>query len=356
MEENTIGVIPGGDSMSKMPGFKSVCMKLGLMMIIIFAARGIETVLLSALVGSGVFDGLSANMSYLLQTVISFLFLYIIPISCAAALLKPKGMCGQIYRKPQFFASAMGMFPAFYGLAFFANMLTMLVSKLFESTDLYKSFNTVNELKPDNLFCAGVLLFQLVVIAPLFEEFWFRGIVLQSLRPYGNGFAIFVSGILFGMTHANFSQFFYATVLGICLGYIAVSTDSIVATTIMHAMFNGISGLMLLFITFNDVGDYLMAASAGNEAEQTPMVICYLVYCFCVIMLMIVGVLMAIAKLRKIKRYKVPKMWDVPASRRWGVFFSRATVIIALVLAADTFTFQFAAQGAVKLIRLIAGQ
>ena len=354
MEENTIETIPG--DMSKMHGFKTVCMKLGVMMIIIFLSRGIETVLLSAAVGFGMFDGMSPNMSYLFQTVISFLFLYIIPMVCAAALLKPPGMCARVYKKPKFFSSAMGMFPAFYGLALFINLLTMLVSKLFENTDLYKSFNTVNDLAPDNLFCAGVLLFQLVIIAPLFEEFWFRGIVMESLRPYGNGFAIFVSGILFGMTHANFSQFFYATVIGICLGYIAVSTDSIVTTTIMHAMFNGISGLLLLFITFDDVGNYLLAKQRGEEGVQTPIVICYLIFCFIVIMLMIIGMLMAIVKIRKIKRYKVPKMWEVTASKRWGVFFTRATVIIALVLAADTFTYRFAAQGALKLMNLVTGQ
>ena len=181
MEENTIGIIPG--DMSKMPGFKSVCMKLGAMMIIIFVSRGLETVLLSAAVNLGMFDGMDSNMSYLLQTVVSFLFLYIIPIVCAAVLLKPSGMCAKVYRKPQFFGSAMGMFPAFYGLSLFVNLLTMLVSKLVENTDLYQSFNTVNDLAPDNLFCAGVLLFQLVIIAPLFEEFWFRGIVLGPLRP-----------------------------------------------------------------------------------------------------------------------------------------------------------------------------
>ena len=39
MEENTIGIIP--EDMSKMPGFKRVCMKLGAMMIIIFVSRGL---------------------------------------------------------------------------------------------------------------------------------------------------------------------------------------------------------------------------------------------------------------------------------------------------------------------------
>lgn len=344
MPENIIETSPEAPEGSGMPGFKKVCLKLGIMLIIIFVSRAAESILLSLALSKGMFDGTDPNASYAIQTAFSFLFLYIIPIFCSILLFRPKGMCGRIYKKPEFFSNAMGMFPALYGMAFMTNMLTMLVSKLFEATDLYKSFNTVNELKPDNMFCALLLLFQLVVIAPIFEEYWFRGIVMESLRPYGNGFAILVSGILFGMTHANFSQFFYATVLGICLGYIAVSTKSIVTTTIMHAMFNGMSGLMLLFITFDEVGDYLMKRSAGQEAEQTPLVVCYLVFCFIVIMLMIVGVLMAIAKLRKIKRYKVPKMWDMPAGRRWGVFFSRFTVIIALLLAADTFTFQFIPQ------------
>ena len=257
-------------------------------------------------------------------------------------------MCRNVYRRPQYFSSAMGMFPAFYGLSFLVNMLTMLASKLFENTDLYKSFNTVNELTPDNMFCAAVLLFQLVVIAPIFEEFWFRGIVLESLRPYGNGFAILISGLMFGLTHANFNQFFYASVLGICLGYIAVSTKSIVTTTIMHAMFNGMSGIMLFLITFDDVGDYLV----GKSTEKTPAVVCYLVFCFIMIMLMIIGVFMAIAKLRKIKKYRVPKMWEVSAGRRWGIFLSRFTVIIALLLAVDTFTFQYIPRGIFRLLSM----
>lgn len=345
MEENIV-VTPGGESAPKMTGFKSVCLKLGLMMVIIFVSRGAENVLLSLALSSGLFAEMDGNTAYLIQTAVSFLFLYIIPMICAALLLKPKGMCAEVYKKPVYFSNAMGMFPAMYGLSFLVNLLTMLVSYLFRNTDLYKSFNTVNELRPDNLFCAVVLLVQLVVIAPLFEEFWFRGIVMQSLRPYGNGFAIFVSGLLFGLTHANFSQFFYASVLGICLGYIAVSTKSIITTTVMHAMFNGMSGIMLLLITFDDVGDYLL----GISTEQTPGVVCYLVFCFLLIMLMIIGVLMAIAKLRKIKRYKVPKMWEVSAAKRWGVFLSRFTVIIALLLAADTFTFQFIPKALYKLL------
>lgn len=342
MAEGNEAVTQTAPDEGRMRGFKSVCVRLGLMMIVVFAARGLCSILLLLL--APLTEGLGDTAAYGVKSVFSLVFLYLVPMTAAVLLLKEpkKGTCSRIYAKPKFFGRAMGMFPAMYGLAILTNLLTMLVGLLFSDADLNKSFNTVNELQADNMESALILLVQLVVIAPLFEEFWFRGVVMESLRPYGNGFAIFVSAILFGLTHANFQQFFYATLLGICLGYIAVSTQSIVTTTIMHAMFNSVSGILLLLISEKSVGDYLIAMQHGNTAEKTPAVIIYLVFLFCIMMLMMVGIIMAVFKLRKIKKYRVPKMWEeVSARRRWGIFLSRASVIVMIILAADTFTFRF---------------
>ena len=334
----------------KIPDFKKVCVRIGITMIIVFAARAAATILLSLLYP--MFEGMAELPAYILESVISFLFLYVIPIVSVVLLLGRKGMVGRMYRKPVYFNNAMGMFPAFYGLAIFVNVLTLLVSLLFKDTTLNESFNTVNEIQPESFSSAIVLFIQLAVIAPLFEEFWYRGIVMESLKPYGNGFAIFVSAFLFGLTHGNLQQFFYATTLGVCLGYIAISTKSIVVTTVMHAMFNSISGIMLLFMSVPQVQDYMLALERGESVEPEGAVIAYLIYMFAVIMLLIVGVFMAIWKLRKIKKYRVEKVWEVSASKRWGIFLSRATVIIMLVLAADTLTFRFIPTA---IYRLIAG-
>lgn len=337
-----------------MPVFKAVCAKLGIMMAAVFAFRGAATVLLGLLLEP--LEALGATGAYLVQTAISLVFLYLLPMGLAVLLLKEptKQTRQRIYAKPVYFSNAMGMFPAFYGISILTNLLTMLVSLLFTDTDLYRSFNTVNDLVPANMTCAVILFVQLAVIAPLFEEFWFRGIVMESLRPYGNGFAIFVSAFLFGLTHANFQQFFYATALGICLGYIAQATKSIVTTTIMHAMFNSISGILLLFATTEEVGDYLISTAKGAAAEKSPVVTAYTVYLALIMLLMAIGVIMFFFKLRKIKRYRVPKAWEgVSSGKRWGVFFSRASVIIMLVLAADTFTFGFIPK---TIYRLIAGE
>lgn len=327
---------------SKIGGFKNICLRIGLMMICVFVVRGICSILLSLMYP--LLEQMDIVLGYALQTLMSFVFLDVIPITLAIFILKEpsKETRSRLYQKPVYLSNAIGVFPACYGMAIFVNLLTLVVSYFLSKSDFVEASNPLNSLPIDNIPCGIISLVNMVIIAPICEEFWFRGIVMESLRPYGNGFAIFVSAFLFGLTHANFQQFFYATVMGICLGYIAISTKSLVTTTIMHAMLNSVSGLLLFFMSIESVGDYLMAMDSGREAEMTPAVIVFLVYQFLVIMLMLVGIIMAAFKLRKIRRYKVPKMWtELSTGKRWGIFFSRATVIVMLLLAADTFTFQF---------------
>lgn len=74
------------------------------------------------------------------------------------------------------------------------------------------------------------------IIAPIFEEFLYRGAVLRSLEKYGRWFAILVSAVLFGMMHGNFYQIFMAIGVGIILGYLA--TEYSIKFTIMLHMIN----------------------------------------------------------------------------------------------------------------------
>ena len=323
-------------------GYKRLCIRLGLMIIVIFVSRGVSTIVLSLIQPS--LANLGATGAYLVQTAFSLVFLYIIPMIATALLLKMplREMNKKIYTKPKYFGRALGMFPAFYSLAIIVNLLTMWITSLFKTTNFNDSFNTVNELSSPNFTCGIVLFVQMVVIAPLFEEFWFRGMVLESLRPYGNGVAIFISALLFGLTHANFAQFFYAALMGIFLGYIAVSTKSVVATTIMHAIFNSFAASVLLLLTDTSVQEFLALAFRGITGEFTPAVVIYIVIVCVMLLTAAVGLVMACFKLAKIKKYKVPVVQEeLSAKKRWAIFFTAVTVIIGLVLAADCFTVRF---------------
>ncbi len=334
---------------SLMPGFKSICMRLGFVMIVIFGTRLLSNVCVIPI--ADWVNTLTGVSYYLFNAVYSIVFLYAIPMVATVFILNHplKNSPNKVYQKPKYFGKAMAMLPAGYGLAITVRLLTMLLSMLFKDTALGESFDVVQDslMTAPDMPSAIVLFIQLTVVAPIFEELWFRGFVMESLRPYGNGFAIFISAILFGLTHGNFEQFFYATALGIFLGYIAISTKSIITTTIMHAIFNSISGFMLLLSVDPAVQEFLSNTDPSVKPEMTPSVVLYFVWLIAVALLLVVGIIMMIYKLIKIKRYKVPKVQtEIPTGKRWAIFFTSATVIIGIILAA----FCFAEPAIIKFI------
>ncbi len=90
----------------------------------------------------------------------------------------------------------------------------------------------------------GVLLFISTAIVPAFcEEFLFRGVICNNLRPYGKTIAVVGSALLFGLMHQNVGQLFYTTVAGIVLGLVYVETRSIWAPILLH-MFNNLTSVI----------------------------------------------------------------------------------------------------------------
>ena len=83
-------------------------------------------------------------------------------------------------------------------------------------------------------------LFVTVILAPLAEEFLFRGITLkkaQKIMPFMA--ANILQAVLFGIYHMNLIQGVYAFALGLILGYTAEYFHSIWAAILLHAFVNG---------------------------------------------------------------------------------------------------------------------
>ncbi len=78
----------------------------------------------------------------------------------------------------------------------------------------------------------------LVLIAPVAEEIFFRKLLIEKLLPYGERVAVITSGLIFGLVHGNFSQFFYAFALGLALGYIYIKTGNLTYTILLHMAVN----------------------------------------------------------------------------------------------------------------------
>ncbi len=98
-------------------------------------------------------------------------------------------------------------------------------------------------------FSYDILLkeYLLTAILPgICEEVLHRGLMLNAGKKYANPrFCLFASSILFGFMHMNINQFFYATILGLIMGYVALASGSIYPTMIIHFMNNAISIYLL---------------------------------------------------------------------------------------------------------------
>ena len=83
------------------------------------------------------------------------------------------------------------------------------------------------------------------ILSPIIEEMMFRGVMLNKLRRYGDKVAIITTAILFGLFHANFSQFFYAVALGIVFAYVTLKTGTIKYSIILHIIVNMMGSVIL---------------------------------------------------------------------------------------------------------------
>lgn len=77
-----------------------------------------------------------------------------------------------------------------------------------------------------------------IVIAPVLEELFFRGFLLQRLRSYDLKFAIVFSGLCFGLMHMNFMQGSMHIFTGILLAAVCIKYESILFPIVCHMLYN----------------------------------------------------------------------------------------------------------------------
>lgn len=100
---------------------------------------------------------------------------------------------------------------------------------------------------PDSAYGRGVwTLVTVAVLAPLFEELVFRGILLESLRVrYGTVAALTASSLLFGLVHLHPTVAVNAIFMGLILGFVYIATGSLWASVALHALNNTLSYILL---------------------------------------------------------------------------------------------------------------
>lgn len=144
----------------------------------------------------------------------------------------------------------------------------------------------INVITGGNLWISAIYM---VLLAPLFEEILFRKLICDQTLRYGQGTAVVVSGMVFGLFHLNFNQFFYAFLIGCLFAFIYVKTGSIWYSVILHMMVNFVGSVL----------GGLMMTSIDMESPVGMAV--YAVYGICIYAIAIAGIVLLLVNKSKYK-------------------------------------------------------
>ncbi|MBD2354333.1 CPBP family intramembrane metalloprotease [Tolypothrix sp. FACHB-123] len=98
-----------------------------------------------------------------------------------------------------------------------------------------------------------------IVIAPITEEFLFRGIILQRwASKWGITTALIISGVMFGMLHANVLGL---SLFGIIMGVLYIKTRTLIVPIACHAFNNSLA-----------VGMGLLASGSKTTTSMTNQI------------------------------------------------------------------------------------
>lgn len=84
----------------------------------------------------------------------------------------------------------------------------------------------------------SLMIFTCAVVPAVCEELAFRGIIMGMLARCGEGFAVVVSALYFGLLHSSFSGAVFAFGSGIVFGIVRKTSGRLLPTMIIHFMNN----------------------------------------------------------------------------------------------------------------------
>lgn len=148
----------------------------------------------------------------------------------------------------------------------------------------------------------------LIAILPAIgEEFLHRGFLIHGLGKLGVRKTILYSALLFGLIHMNIGQFFYATIIGVVLGAVAIFSRSIIPAIIVHFMNNAISVYLDFAATTGLPGgnamNKIMQFLTGGDIVVSIIFVALLVSLLAILLFYLIMSLLSINAQESAKRY-----------------------------------------------------
>ena len=177
-----------------------------------------------------------------------------------------------------------------------------------------------------------------VILAPICEELLFRKFLLDRVTNYSEFGAMLMSGLMFGLYHANLPQFVYAFSLGCFFAYIYIRTGKIIYTIILHMFINGFSQFMTNVVFGDlDMTELVQALNNGDAEgmnrfmqENAAAMAGSTIYSLLIYVLVILGIVFMIVHRKKVHFDSHAE--EVMKGQRFKTFVLNAGMILYIVV------------------------
>ena len=146
------------------------------------------------------------------------------------------------------------------------------------------------------------------------EELLFRKLLLDRVSVFGDRTAILLSGVVFGLAHGNFYQFFYAFGLGSIFAWVYLRTRRIRFSILLHVLIN-FCGSILPMQLLHMMRDYPVIGAhllLGQTMLMLAAAIC--------------GVILLICQRRD--WILLPGSCPIPAGKWFGTVFANKGILV----------------------------
>ncbi len=164
------------------------------------------------------------------------------------------------------------VFISFMGVCLLAGQATSILEMFLERAGIgFVGYSLGN---PTDFFGIVLLVISSAVVPAIVEELLFRKVILERLIPYGQGFAIVMTSVMFSLMHANPSQLLYAFTGGLFFGFVTVKTKSIFPSMLMHFVNNIFYDAIAYLGEFLNERTYMTVAGILDMIIKTVGIVC----------------------------------------------------------------------------------
>ena len=181
------------------------------------------------------------------------------------------------------------------------------------------------------------------ILAPVFEELIFRKLLIDRTIRYGEFASILLSGLMFGLFHGNFQQFFFAALIGMLFAYVYIRTGNVIYTMLLHMAVNlstsiVTTSLVVKIMPYLEEINELDAAAPDLQPEMIAALLLLILWLLLLLTIAVTGLILLIVFFKK--KIKIYKGKDEPSRGKifsgilkapgfWG--FSAVCIILFVI-------------------------